>query len=112
MDDKKKISILIPTFNRSKYLLRLLNFIYHELTKHNLLDYFEVIVSNNCSTDQTKELIDKIEFKGLKFFVFHQKFNKGFDKNIEFLYSKASNDYVWFFADDDIIFENSIKEIY
>lgn len=112
MGNKKKISILIPTFNRSKYLLRLLNFIYFELKRHKLLNFFEVVVSNNGSTDQTKEMIDNIKFEGLKFITFNQTSNVGFDKNIEFLYSKASHDYVWYFADDDIIFENSIKEIF
>lgn len=111
MDNKKKISILIPTYNRSFYLSRLLNFIYDELNRLNLYSSFEIIVSNNASTDETKKIVNESKLNKFNFKAYHQNQNIGFDKNVEFLYSKASSDYVWFFADDDIIFENTLLKV-
>ena len=49
-----KISVAIPTFNSSKYLIPNLN----NLIKTNLIS--EIVIRDDCSNFKNKELADKI----------------------------------------------------
>ena len=49
-----KISVAIPTFNSSKYLIPNLN----NLIKTNLIS--EIVIRDDCSNFKNKELTDKI----------------------------------------------------
>jgi glycosyltransferase involved in cell wall biosynthesis len=59
------------------------------------------LISNNGSSDNTKEILSKYSFK-----YFNQNKNIGYDENILFLYKKASSEYLLFLSDDDILLYN------
>ena len=63
------LTICIPTFNRCNFLNDLLISIYNADKKAN------IIVVNNCSTDNTKIVINKFKkkFKYLKYFSHKKK---------------------------------------
>jgi len=50
------ISICIPTYNRADLLENTLNSIFNQNANSN---YFEVVISDNCSTDRTEEVVAK-----------------------------------------------------
>ena len=50
---KKNITVLIPTFNRSKLLGRTLSSLYDQDTDINI----DCIISDNCSNDDTEDLV-------------------------------------------------------
>ncbi len=108
----KLLTILIPTYNRSKKLLRLLNQIDSYLNDdERFSEKIDVIISDNGSIDSTKnDVTDFIKFKK-NFKYFRQNENKGFDNNIKFLYDVAVSEFVWYFSDDDIIFKGAFGEI-
>lgn len=108
----KKLSILIPTFNRHSKLIRLLNQIEEILINDNKLrDEVEILISDNCSPDITKEVVQSFVSEKKEFKYFRQKENLGFDGNVFFLYQNATSEFVWFFSDDDIILEGALQRI-
>ena len=48
------LSICIPTFNRAELLKNTLTSIYSQKANHS---DFEVVISDNCSTDHTEEVV-------------------------------------------------------
>jgi len=105
------LAILIPTYNRSTKLLRLLNVIEKEMTSDNNFS-IEVLVSDNCSVDNTEKIARNFFTDKFKYKYYRQEKNTGFDGNVKFLYQNAQTDYVWFIADDDIPLPGSIFTIY
>ena len=52
------LSILIPTYNRSKYLEKNINLLSEFITQAKLDSKVEVVISNNCSPDNTDDIIE------------------------------------------------------
>lgn len=109
---KAKISILIPTYNREEKILSLLNKlnVFFESNKE-LKSFFEIHISNNGSTDQTANSVSNFIKEKDNFYFYNQNINLGFDKNIKFLYDQVKTDYLWFFSDDDIFYEEAFQKI-
>ena len=94
------LSILIPTFNRAPYLNNLLNYLNEEI--YNLDFTYEIVVSDNASTDNSKEVIESFQ-KDLSLDVYFQKKNLGFEGTFDFILSRAKGKYFIYLADDDLL---------
>ena len=99
---KPKVSIIIPTYNRANYI---------EQTIESALvqDYenYEVIVSDNASTDDTQEVIKKY-LKNSKFQYYKNETNLGMVKNWhKALYEYSSGEWFLILSDDDYIIDKS-----
>lgn len=95
-----KLSIIIPAFNASKTLPRCLNSIYFVGLKE---DDFEVITVDDCSTDNTLQLLQKYSEKHSNINVLHQTVNKrqGAARNRGI--AEAEGEYIAFVdADDEV----------
>lgn len=92
----KKLSICIPTYNRSDRCLRLVN----EILKSNNPN-IEIIVSDNYSTDNTFDLLKQIDDKRL--FIYQMKQNLGSLLNMFATFSKARSEFIYFTTDKDFI---------
>jgi glycosyltransferase involved in cell wall biosynthesis len=99
------LTICIPTFNRCNFLNDLLISIYNADKKAN------IIVVNNCSTDNTKIVINKFKKKFKYFKYFSHKKKKTYDQNYIFCLNKIKTKYAWIIGDDDLITKDSIKKI-
>ncbi|MFH1471043.1 MAG: glycosyltransferase family 2 protein, partial [Candidatus Micrarchaeota archaeon] len=101
------LSICIPTWNRKNEIERALKMVAKEAA--GIEDQIEVCVSNNGSSDGTKEYLEEAKGK-LKFSlkVFHSEKNQGFDKNVLTVLEMGSGDWLWLFGDDDIINEKKL----
>ena len=92
------LSICIPTYNRAEYLARTLDSIIAQPRFQSTGDV-EVIISDNCSTDDTQNVVNKyIEQYGNKIRYFRNNENI-YDKNLELamargqgVFLKAHND--------------------
>lgn len=90
-----KVSILIPTFNQSKYLPEAIESALGQNYKN-----LEVIVGDDASSDDTKSIVKKIHDPRLKY-VLNEK-NLGRVKNYRnLLYKHATGDYVVNLDGDD-----------
>lgn len=54
---KKLLTICIPTYNRSQLLDKQLNWLAQEIV--GIESNYEIIISDNCSTDRTQDIIPK-----------------------------------------------------
>lgn len=103
---KSILTIAIPTYNRSKSLEKTLNY----LKKENDVS-FEILISDNCSSDDTKELVERF-VKSMPNLNYHRNDNNlGYSGNILKLYELSKTRYIWFLSDDEVILPNAIENI-
>lgn len=96
----------MPTYNGGKFLKDQLDSIY---TQTLLPD--EVIVVDDCSTDDTIEILEEYRVKyGLKYFI-NEK-NLGYNKNFEKAITLCSGDYIALADQDDIWLPSKIEKCY
>lgn len=103
MEKKYLLSICIPTYNRAGYLKNCLDSIVVQLDDKRLNNLVEIVVSDNASEDNTRELVKKYQnnFDDIKYF--RNEKNLGFDGNVINSVLKASGKYCWHLGDDDSI---------
>lgn len=91
-----KVSIIVPTYNRADYLKKSLE----SILKQEYTD-FEIIVSDNLSTDNTAEVVRAI---GDPRIYYHcNDSNIGMARNYNMALDLARGEYIQFFSDDDIM---------
>ena len=97
-----KISVIVPTLNRSQLLERMLRSM---LTQTISRDSFEVIVVDNGSVDNTKDVVDRYSQLFLNlFYVYEGQKGLHAGRHAGLLMAKGS---ILVYADDDIIPESS-----
>lgn len=106
------LSILIPTYNRSKSLLKNLYLLEKQILSNNLKEEINIVISNNMSSDNTDEVV--CQFKNqtqinIEYYV--QKCNIGLEKNLLFTLSVASSTWVMLLGDDDYIDDKYIANV-
>jgi glycosyltransferase involved in cell wall biosynthesis len=76
-----------------------------------VLDKMEIIISDNCSTDDTQQIIENAISKGFVCRYIRNSENLGMDGNFVSCFKKASGRYVWLLGDDDTIIIDSLVKI-
>ena len=100
------LSFCIPTHNRARYLNCLLDFFLK--TEEKLNFSYEIIVSNNASSDDTDAIIQRyINILPIKYF--KQNFNIGGEKNLKYAAKHASGKLLMYLADDDLFELNGLN---
>jgi glycosyltransferase involved in cell wall biosynthesis len=109
--NQKRLTIAIPTYNRASLLNTRLSLLAKEID--GLEDDCEILISDNCSTDDTVEVIERwqSEFKPGCLTINRNSKNIGAVKNISLCINSASAKHVWVSSDDDNIFEGTIAKI-
>ncbi len=100
------ISICIPTYNRAEHLEENLATIFPQLGPD-----IELVVSDNCSTDGTKEMIERYQQIYPTIRYFRNDCNLGFDRNLLRCLELASGAYVWFLGSDDLLREGAVEAV-
>src|SRR5258708_7801685 len=90
------VSIGLPTYNGEKRIVSTLKSILNQ-NYPNL----EVIISDNCSSDNTETVCSELSKINQAVHYFRQKENIGIIPNFKFVLSKASGDFFMWIADDD-----------
>ncbi|WP_276374003.1 glycosyltransferase family 2 protein [Chryseolinea sp. H1M3-3] len=105
----KLLTIAIPTYNRAKLLDRQLTWLSQAVKGFE--DEIEIFVSDNCSTDNTQEVINKWRalFSSVTFNTCKNAENIGVMKNIMNCLNSATTKYVWTIGDDDPIQDRAIS---
>ena len=100
-----KISILIPVYNGGDYIGETLR----NLLSQNFGDY-EVVIVDDCSTDNTIKIIKSFKDKRIK--IFQNKKNLGYPGNLEKCRKKAKNEIIYLLAQDDILAKDALLNTY
>jgi glycosyltransferase involved in cell wall biosynthesis len=102
-----KLSIVIPTYNRSKLLIKLVR---------NILtfkpDWVELVIIDNASPDSKSfedVFVTEIESKRIKYF--KNQYNVEGNENILRCFEYAEGEWIWILGDDDSIYPNSFDII-
>ncbi|MBD6619254.1 glycosyltransferase family 2 protein [Komarekiella sp. 'clone 1'] len=104
----KLLTIAIPTYNRAELLDKQLAWLAQAIKGFE--SECEILVSDNCSTDNTQDVIKKwqIQLSSITFKVNKNFKNLGVVKNIIYCLSSATTKYVWTIGDDDPIQERAV----
>jgi len=103
----RKISIIIPAYNKEKTIFTTLNYLLHAVNK--LTDHFEMIIVNDGSQDKTlREAIRLKKFNGNsgKIRVYNYKNNLGKGYALKFGFYKSTGEII-IFADADLDISSS-----
>lgn len=107
MNNKPFFSIVLPTLNRAKYL----SFAIQSVLNQSFED-FELIVSDNSSTDNTEEVVEQFSDTRIRYVKTAKKLPM--NESWEFALSYAKGEYITFIGDDDAysrIYLESFKSI-
>lgn len=115
-DNQPILSICIPTYNRAKDLNHNLTLIESYLENSNLLDTVCLVISNNCSTDETGVVVKHFVDEGrLCIHYYKQEHNIGAGPNQVYAVEKVSTPWVMLLGDDDYLepwyIEECLKQI-
>src|SRR3989344_7929992 len=109
--NKPLLSICIPTYNRAGYLKECLDSIVSQFGDPEVYQSVEIVVSDNASPDNTREVVEEYRQKFSNIKYFRNDKNIGFDLNVINVVEKANGEYCWYMGDDDVIGNQSLRLI-
>jgi len=98
----KLLSIAIPTYNRGAFLNEELECILPQLIQYR--DDVEIVISDNCSTDNTQQVVKSISDK-YAFPIDYKRLDKNiyFEDNFDAVVNRTNGKYIQMMGDDDIL---------
>ena len=100
--DKYVLTVVIPTYNRAETLRTTLSFVIPQVVAHK--DEVHIYISDNASTDNTKEVVKEIMSENLDIITyFCQEKNLTASPNFNDAVHRVNSEYVYLLSDDDII---------
>jgi len=106
----KKLAIAIPTYNRAEKVKAQLQFLLKEC--EIFTDKIDIYVFDNCSTDNTTEVIQEVKNHESSFQYHRNSTNLGLVGNCLHIINTIQNEYVWLVGDDDKLKLGIVQEIY
>ena len=106
MENKYKISVVIPVYNSSAFINRCMNSLYNQDFKKP----FEIIIIDDASTDNTLEMIKKWNLLNISFFSLDLNSGPSAARNIGIKHAKG--EYIYFLDADDAIQINTFSKLY
>ncbi|MEW6558182.1 MAG: glycosyltransferase family 2 protein [Elusimicrobiota bacterium] len=102
------LSICIPTYNRSKFLVECLESVLESAKGYE--NKLEIIISDNASNDETTNVAAKYVEK-FSFIYYSRNVENVIDENFFIAARLAKGKYVWIFADDDKMEKNAVAMV-
>ena len=99
------ISICIPTYNGASTIEKTLNEIIPQLNSN-----FEIVISDDVSTDETVNMVEKIQLSCEYIKIFKNEQNLGMDGNFHKTTQLASGKYIWFCGQDDLLSDGILQQ--
>ena len=101
----EKIDVLMATYNGEKYLREQIDSILNQ-TYSNI----NLIISDDCSTDKTQEILKEYEQKDSRVILKLHKERFGIIKNFEYLLNQVKSDYYMLSDQDDVWLPEKIEK--
>ncbi len=102
MNNREKISIIMPAYNAQKYIKEAIDCILSQT-----YDNIELIIADDGSTDNTKSIINSYNDK--RIVCSHNDSNQGITATVNRLIKLATGDYITIHAADDISVNNRFE---
>lgn len=101
-----KLTVIIPTYNRASSLAETLETLINQTYNHS---DFEVLVVDNASTDNTKEVVSSFASKsgGMVRYLYEPRRGSHFARNGAVKHAKGD---LLYFTDDDVLAESNMLE--
>jgi len=106
MQNKISISVIIPVYNGEPYI----NKCFELLIKQDFAEPYEIIIVDDASTDNSRNLIKKYNLPNVKLYSLPSNSGQSAARNLGL--RKAIGEYVYFQDIDDTIATNSLKTLY
>ena len=103
----EQIDILMATYNGEKYLKEQIESILQQTYTN-----FKLIISDDCSKDNTREILEQYAQKDSRIEIHFQQQNLGYVKNFEFLLTKVENDIYMLSVQDDVWLPTKVEKTY
>ncbi len=104
MKNKPLISVLMTVYNRDKYIAEAI-----ESVIDSTYQNWELIITDNCSTDKSYEIAEKFEKKDSRIKVFKNEKNLGQFPNRNRAVTHAKGKYIKYLDSDDTIYPFGLK---
>lgn len=95
---KPKVSVCLPCYNRQDYVGESI-----ESVLNQTFSDFELIITDNCSTDGTAEIIRKYASKDSRIKLYINKYNMGVCSNCNISLLQSRGEYIKFLFSDDLL---------
>ncbi|HTM91070.1 MAG TPA: glycosyltransferase [Flavisolibacter sp.] len=100
------VSIVLPTYNGSRYIQQSIESCLAQTFKD-----FELIIVNDCSTDNTPEIINEYSLKDSRIIVINNEFNKKLPLSLNTGFEKAKGKYFTWTSDDNYYAPNALEKM-
>jgi glycosyltransferase involved in cell wall biosynthesis len=113
MNTNTLLAICIPIFNRAEVFSYSFKSIVNSISLFNHFQSVEVIVSDNCSTDDIKGIVFKTidEYPNVKIRYHRNNSNIGLARNFIKSVDLSNSKYSWIVGSDDFFYKNTISLI-
>ena len=101
------ISICLATYNGEKYLEEQLNSLLNQSYKN-----IEIIIQDDCSSDDTWEILKKYSKKHDNIMIYKNEKNLGYVRNFESVIKRANGNLIAMCDQDDIFLPQKIEKLY
>jgi len=103
--DKKIFSILIPTYNKAL----LLKMAIESILRQSFDDY-EIVVGDDCSSDNTEEIVKSFRDDRIKYY--RNDKNLGYGMNLQACYGRSSGQIIFLMGHDDVLLKDALLKTY
>lgn len=104
---KKIFSVIIPVYNVEEYLSKCLDSVFNQTLKN-----IEVICIEDCSTDNSLNILRQYEKQHDNLIIFRHEKNEGLEKSLNDGLNLAGGEFVYILDSDDYIEENTLEYTY
>src|SRR5580698_7457190 len=105
MSDKPLVSVLVTSYNRAEYICETIDSILNQTYPN-----FEIIICDNCSTDNTIEVIQKYA-DNPRVSIYQNEVNIGQFPNRNKIVSYANGKYLKYVDSDDLMYPHGLEII-
>lgn len=109
-----RLSICIPTYNRTKYLVKNINIILRQINELNLNNDVEICISDNASTDSTEVDVNALIYSFIENKISYRKNDRNLGPDWNYIYAMkmAKGEYSILWGDDDFFKEQALITIF
>jgi len=105
MGNTKRLSFIIPCYNSTRFLRECIDSLYAQDISEE--DY-EIVAVNDCSTDNTKEILLEYKNNHSNMIIIDHEYNKGQGSARNTGLKNSTGEYIWYVDHDDFIIPNVV----